>query len=123
MKGDRQKETGGPGGGERDIQTLQALAEPNRKRIVELLRAGPRTVGEIAEGLHMRQPQTSKHLKVLLESGLVKVTADANRRIYSLRVEPFRALDEWFGTFTKAMEQRYDKLGEYLKQVSAHERE
>lgn len=121
MKGERPNETDGQPRSEGDIKTLQALAEPNRMRIVELLRGGPRTVGEIAEQLGLRQPQASKHLKVLLESGLVEVTADANRRIYALRREPFRSLDEWFGSFTKTMEQRYDKLDDYLKRVSEND--
>lgn len=121
MKGERQNEADGRARGEDDFKTLQALAEPSRMRIVELLREGHRTVGEIAERLGLRQPQASKHLKVLLENGLVEVTADANRRIYSLRREPFRSLDEWFGSFTETMEQRYDKLDDYLKQVSEND--
>lgn len=121
MKGETQNEADGQARSEGDLRALQALAEPNRMRIVELLRGGPRTVGEIAEQLGLRQPQASKHLKVLLESGLVEVTADANRRIYALRREPFRSLDEWFGSFTKTMEQRYDKLDDYLKRVSEND--
>ena len=67
-----------------NMTTLSALSEPNRMNIVELLRDGPLTVGEIADQLGLRQPQTSKHLKVLSDNGIVEVQAEANRRIYKL---------------------------------------
>ncbi|HEV1998467.1 MAG TPA: metalloregulator ArsR/SmtB family transcription factor, partial [Candidatus Dormibacteraeota bacterium] len=73
--------------------TLTALAEPNRFQIVELLRGGPRPVGAIAEELRLRQPQASKHLRVLSEAGLVEVQAVAQQRIYRLRPERFKELD------------------------------
>lgn len=100
-----------------DITTLHALAEPNRKQIVELLREGPLTVGEIADRLGIRQPQASKHLKVLAESGVLEVKAEANRRIYGLRAEPFVMLDTWLQTFKRVMAERFDNLDEYLRQV------
>jgi DNA-binding transcriptional ArsR family regulator len=96
---------------------LGALAEPNRMRIVELLREGPLTVGEIAQRLSLRQPQTSKHLKVLSDNGIVEVQADANRRIYRLRPEPFQSLDAWLRSFQIVMEERLDNLGEYLQRL------
>jgi len=77
------------------LSTLAALAEPNRFRIVELLRSGPRHVGEIERRLELRQPQVSKHLRVLREAGLVVSTVEAQRRSYELRQQPFRELDEW----------------------------
>ncbi|HEX7022099.1 MAG TPA: metalloregulator ArsR/SmtB family transcription factor, partial [Trueperaceae bacterium] len=95
---------------------LGALAEPNRQRIVELLREGPLTVGDIAERLDLRQPQTSKHLKVLADSGILDVTADANRRIYTLRPEPFRKLNAWLHTFQGITEARLDNLDDYLSE-------
>lgn len=98
-------------------ETLSALAEPNRKRIVELLRDGPLTVGEIAERLGMRQPQASKHLKVLTEAGLLEMKPDANRRIYGIRAAPFEALNAWAKSFQALTEQRYDNLAAYLKKV------
>lgn len=101
------------------ITTLSALAEPNRIRIVELLREGPLTVGEIAERLGLRQPQTSKHLKVLSDNGIVIVTVDGNRRIYTLRPEPFEALDAWLQSFKSVTEERFDNLEEYLKEVQS----
>lgn len=96
---------------------LSALAEPNRMRIVELLRDGPLPVGEIADRAGLRQPQTSKHLKVLSDHGIVDVEADANRRIYSLRPEPFQALDAWVQSFQSIMRDRFDRLDAYLQEL------
>src|SRR5205085_10202774 len=75
-----------------DANVLTALAEPNRRRIVEFLRDGPRPVGQIAERLRLRQPQVSKHLKVLSGAGLVAVRPAANQRIYQLQPKPFKEL-------------------------------
>lgn len=101
--------------------TLSALAEPNRMNIVELLRDGPLTVGEIADRLELRQPQASKHLKVLSDSGIVEVKADANRRIYKLRSEPFQTLDSWVKSFRHVMEERFDQLDQYLRELQNKE--
>ena len=98
-----------------DATTLSALAEPNRLQIVELLREGPLTVGEIADRLKIRQPQASKHLRVLSEAGIVEVQADANRRIYKLRPEPFQDLDAWVSSYRKIWEESFDRLDDYLQ--------
>ena len=97
--------------------TLSALAEPNRLKIVELLREGPLTVGEIANRLGLRQPQASKHLKVLGDSGILEVRAEANRRIYRLRAEPFQSLDTWVQSFQRVMEDRWNNLDAYLREI------
>lgn len=102
-----------------DSTTFSALAEPNRFRMVEILRDGPLTVGEIAERLDLRQPQASKHLRVLLEAGIVEVEADANRRHYKLRSEPFKALEAWLETYSSVWEERFDNLERYLQQLQA----
>lgn len=99
------------------MATLSALAEPNRMNIVELLRDGPLTVGEIADRLGLRQPQASKHLKVLSDNGILEVTAEGNRRIYRLRPEPFQALDTWVRSFQRVMEDRWDNLEAYLREL------
>lgn len=96
---------------------LIALAEPNRMRIVELLRDGPLTVGGLADRVGLRQPQTSKHLKILSDAGLVEVEAAANRRIYRLRPEPFLALDAWLHSFQRVMQERFDNLDDYLREL------
>ncbi len=100
-----------------NMTTLSVLAEPNRLRIVELLRDGPLTVGEIAERLGLRQPQASKHLRVLSDSGLVEVHPSANRRIYKLRPQPFLELDEWIDSFRTIWEDRFNRLDDYLREL------
>ncbi len=72
------------------------------------------SVGEIADKLQLNQPQTSKHLRVLTEAGLVEVMPKANRRIYKLRPEPFQELDEWLNTYRRVWEKRMDRLDDYL---------
>ncbi len=100
-------------------KTLTALAELNRLNIVELLRHGPLTVGEIAEQLSLLQPQTSKHLRVLSKAGLVEVQAIANRRIYKLRSEPFQEIDSWLETYRNIWEERLDNLEDYLQKLQS----
>ncbi|AIQ15352.1 TrmB family transcriptional regulator [Paenibacillus sp. FSL H7-0357] len=96
---------------------MSALAEPNRLQIVELLRERPLTVGEIAERLQLRQPQASKHLRVLSEAGIVEARVDANRRIYSLLPEPFQELENWLRSYRHIWEERFDRLDDYLQKV------
>ncbi|MFE6076613.1 ArsR/SmtB family transcription factor [Paenibacillus sp. NPDC057886] len=100
-----------------DITTLSALAEPTRMNIVSLLREGPMAVGDISDRLELRQPQVSKHLKVLSDSGIVEVRIDANRRIYKLRSEPFKAMNAWLQSFRDMMEDRLDNLDNYLHEL------
>lgn len=104
-----------------DITTFIALSEPNRLRMVKLLLDGPLTVGEIADRLGLRQPQASKHLRVLLEAGLVEVQAIANRRSYKLRLEPFQAMDAWLGNFRERWDERLDALDDYLQKLQSKE--
>ncbi|SCW53495.1 Helix-turn-helix domain-containing protein [Paenibacillus tianmuensis] len=96
---------------------LSALAEPNRLSIVELLRDGPLTVGEIADRLGLHQPQASKHLRVLSEAGLVEMQPVANRRIYRLRPQPLMELNAWLASFRRIWEERFDRLDEYLLEL------
>lgn len=100
-----------------NTKTLNALSEPNRLQIVELLRDGPLTVGEIANRLELNQPQTSKHLRVLSDAGLVEVNAIANRRIYKLRAEPFKEFDSWLETYRHIWNERFDRLNDYLQDL------
>lgn len=97
-----------------NVQTFSALADPNRLNIVDLLLDGPLSVGEIAEKLELKQPQTSKHLRVLCDSGLVEVQPMANRRIYKIRPEPLQELDEWLDSYRRIWETRLDRLDDYL---------
>jgi len=105
-----------------DISIFAALAEPNRLRMVEILRdEGPLTVGTIAERAGIRQPQASKHLHALSEAGLVEVRAEANRRYYMLRAEPFLQLEAWLDTCRRVWEQRFDQLDQYLLEMQKNE--
>jgi DNA-binding transcriptional ArsR family regulator len=96
------------------LTTLSALAEPNRLRILELLRSGPQPVGEIGQRLHLRQPQVSKHLRVLRSAGLVEAQADAQRRLYRLRAQPLRELDDWLNSYRRIWDERLDALERHL---------
>jgi DNA-binding transcriptional ArsR family regulator len=96
---------------------LSALAEPNRLRIVELLRENPYPVGEIARRLSLRQPQVSKHLRVLCEAGLVELRPAAQQHFYQLQAKPFKELDGWLETFRKIWETRLDNLDEYMQEM------
>jgi len=100
-----------------NTMTLSALAEPNRLRIVELLRDKPYSVGEIADRLRLRQPQVSKHLRVLSEAGLVEVRPVAQQRIYQLQAKPFEELDSWLETFRRIWDTRLDTFDDYLQEL------
>jgi DNA-binding transcriptional ArsR family regulator len=108
------------------METLRALAEPSRFQIVELLRNGPRPVGDMVDRLGLRQPQVSKHLKVLSEAGLVDVRVDAQRRIYALRPAPLQELELWIERYRRIWEanfQRLDALLDELKTAEGKSRE
>lgn len=105
------------------LTTLGALAEPNRLHIVELLRDGPRPVGEIAERLGLRQPQVSKHLRVLSNAGFVEAHPVAQQRIYQLRPEPFHELDAWLASYRHVWDARFDRLEAYLHDVQQQRQE
>jgi DNA-binding transcriptional ArsR family regulator len=102
---------------------LRALAEPNRFQIVELLRDGPRPVGDMVSRLGLRQPQVSKHLRVLTTAGLVDVRVDAQRRIYTLRPAPLQELEVWLERYRGLWEDNYQRLDAVLEEMKAGERE
>ena len=81
------------------LPVFSALAEPNRLRIIALLRERPRPVGEIAAQLQLRQPQVSKHLRILSDAGLVEMHPAAQQRIYALKTATFEALDTWLESY------------------------
>jgi DNA-binding transcriptional ArsR family regulator len=104
------------------LETLKALAEPNRLHIVELLRDGPRPVGEMVHRLHLRQPQVSKHLRVLSDAGLVDARVDAQRRIYALRPAPLRQLDVWLEKYRRLWEQNFQRLDTLLEELKTSQK-
>ena len=103
------------------IATFELLAEPNRRRILDLLRDGERPVGELVNRLSMSQPAVSKHLRVLRESGLVDVRVDAQRRVYRLRPEPLQEVDAWIEPYRRLWDQRLDRLERHLQRMKDKE--
>jgi DNA-binding transcriptional ArsR family regulator len=99
------------------IQTFAALAEPNRYRIVELLRSGARSVNDIGARLDLNQPQVSKHLRVLRDAGLVAVEARAQQRVYRLQAKPLRQLHDWLERYRELLDARYDALDDLLDEL------
>jgi len=105
------------------VETFAALAEPNRFRIVELLRAGPRTVIDIGDRLDLNQPQVSKHLRVLKAAGLVEVEPRAQQRLYELRAAPLRELHDWLERYRELWDARFKALdGRLKKRENPHAR-
>lgn len=94
--------------------TFDVLAEPTRRRILDLLLERPRLVTELTERLGLTQPGTSKHLRVLREAGLVRVRRDAQRRWYELRPEPLVEVDEWLQPYRRLWAGRLDALERHL---------
>lgn len=103
------------------FETFAALAEPNRFRIVELLRSGPRAVNDIGERLALNQPQVSKHLRVLKEAGLVEVEPRGQQRLYTLRPEPLRRLHRWLERYRRVWDARFTAMDELLEELQKEE--
>jgi DNA-binding transcriptional ArsR family regulator len=93
---------------------FEVLAEPNRRRILDVLRGTERPVGELVDALAISQPAVSKHLRVLREAGLVEVRVDAQRRLYRVRPEPLREVDVWLEPYRQQWESRLDDLERHL---------
>ena len=94
--------------------TFEVLAEPTRRRILDLLRERERSVGEIVDRLTLSQPGVSKHLRVLRDAGLVEVRTDAQRRLYGLRPEPLTEVDAWLAPYRSLWARRLDALENHL---------
>jgi DNA-binding transcriptional ArsR family regulator len=96
------------------VTAVEALAQPTRRRILDLLRDGERPVGELVDRLGVSQPAVSKHLRVLRDVGLVGVRSDAQRRLYSVRPEPLEELDAWLAPYRRMWSQSLDALERHL---------
>ena len=101
---------GGPVGS----QPFVDLAEPRRRQILDLLREQEQAVGDLVSALGISQPGVSKHLRVLREAGLVEVRIDAQRRLYRIRTEPLREIDEWLAPYRAAWAGHLDALEAHL---------
>jgi DNA-binding transcriptional ArsR family regulator len=102
--------------------TFEVLAEPHRRRILDLLLADERPVGELVQETALSQPSVSKHLRVLREAELVDVRVDAQRRIYSIRAEPLRAVEQWLEPYRRLWAGRLDALEQHLDAIADDER-
>jgi DNA-binding transcriptional ArsR family regulator len=98
------------------LDAFQTLADPTRRRIVEVLRTGERQVGDIVEQAGIHQSGVSRHLRILHEAGFVTMRPDAQRRFYSLRPEPFRELDDWLAKYRGLWGRRLDRFGAALEE-------
>jgi len=97
------------------IDAFQTLADPTRRRIVEVLRGGERPVSDLVGAVEIDQSGVSRHLRILFEAGFVQVRPDGQRRLYSLRPEPFLALDSWVGRYRALWEARLDRFTQALE--------
>jgi DNA-binding transcriptional ArsR family regulator len=93
---------------------FELVAEPTRRRILDLLRERSRPVGELVKLLGLSQPGVSKHLRLLREAGLVRVRRDGQRRWYELDPEPLAEVDAWLEPYRELWEDRLDRLQRHL---------
>jgi DNA-binding transcriptional ArsR family regulator len=96
---------------------FEVLAEPRRRRILDLLRDGERPVSELVAQLGASQPSVSKHLRALREAGLVDARIDAQRRVYRLRLQPLREIDIWLAPYRQLWQRSLDRLEEHLDEM------
>ena len=89
---------------------FQTLADPTRLRIVEALAGGEQAVGDLVRAVDIDQSGVSRHLRILGEAGFVVMRADGARRLYSLRPEPFQAIDDWVRAYRKLWEGRLNRI-------------
>jgi len=101
-----------------ETAVLEVIAEPTRRRILDAVRDGERSVGELVEKVGMHQPGVSRHLKVLRDAGLVEVRQDAQRRLYRLRPEPLMELDAWLEPYRAEWTARLDSLEQHLRRTA-----
>jgi DNA-binding transcriptional ArsR family regulator len=99
------------------MSLFDVVAEPHRRRILDLLSEEERPVGELVTQLELSQPAVSKHLRILREAGLVEVRGDAQRRLYSVRPEPLRAIDDWLTPYRRMWAASLDNLARHLDTI------
>jgi DNA-binding transcriptional ArsR family regulator len=101
---------------------FNAVAEPRRRQILNLLKGGERSVNELARSLRVRQPQASKHLRVLKEVGLVHVREAGQQRLYTLQDQGLKPIHDWVTSFTQLRSESFDRLDQYLQNLKERER-
>lgn len=97
------------------LDVFETLADPTRRRIIEVLRDGERQVNDVVEKAGIHQSGVSRHLRILLESGFVSVRPDGQRRFYGLKPEPFRELESWLDRYKRLWDERLDRFGAALE--------
>jgi DNA-binding transcriptional ArsR family regulator len=102
---------------------FNAIAEPQRREILSLLTTGERSVNDLVEALGLKQPQVSKHLKVLRAVGLVSVREVGQQRLYRLNAQGLKPIYDWVTPFERLWHERLDRLDAYLKQLQSAEKE
>ncbi len=102
---------------------FNAVAEPQRRAILTLLAQGERSVNDTAESLGLKQPQASKHLRVLRQVGLVSVRGAGQQRLYRLNSEGLRPIHEWVAPFAQLWQERLDQLDAYLSELQKEEKQ
>jgi DNA-binding transcriptional ArsR family regulator len=100
---------------------FNAVAEPQRRRILDLLTGGERSVNELVEGLGLSQPQVSKHLRVLREVGAVHVRDDGRRRLYRLNGPALKPIHDWVKAYERTWEERFTAMDAVLDQLKRQE--
>jgi DNA-binding transcriptional ArsR family regulator len=101
------------------ITLFQALSDPARLRIVEVMKSGEWSVGDIVERMEIRQSGVSRHLRILAEAGIVQMRPDRQKRLYSLRREAFEQLEDWVAQYRRHWDARLDRLGAALERRRA----
>jgi DNA-binding transcriptional ArsR family regulator len=99
-----------------DIGAFQTLADPARRRVIEALRGGERQVNDLIDVVGIHQSGVSRHLRILHEAGFVAMRPDGQRRLYSLKPERFREIDEWLAQYRVLWEARLDRFGAALEE-------
>ena len=100
---------------------FNAVAEPRRREILDLLAKGERPVNEVVRRLRLGQPQVSKHLRVLREVGLVTVREDGRQRLYRLNSRPLKSIEHWVKNYERAWNERFDRMDEVLDELQREE--
>src|SRR6478752_3485041 len=98
-----------------DIDAFQTLADPTRRRVLDALRSGEQQVNDIVDAVGIHQSGVSRHLRILSEAGFVTMRPDGQRRLYALKPDPFREIDDWLAKYRALWEARLDRFGAALE--------
>lgn len=100
---------------------FNAVAEPRRRQILDVLAGGERPVNDLVAALGLAQPQVSKHLRVLREVGLVEATQEGRQRMYRLNGQPLKPIHDWIKAYERTWQERFEALDEVLEDLKREE--